>query len=36
MAFGRPAKVVRTVTPEEIASNRNDAAVYIREKEEFR
>ena len=35
MAFGRPAKVVRTVTPEEIASNRNDAAVYIREKEEF-
>lgn len=32
MAFGRPAKVVRTVTPEEIASNRNDAAVYIREK----
>ena len=36
LAFGRPAKIVRQVTEEEIESNRYDAQFYIREAEEYR
>ena len=36
LAFGRPAKVVRELTPQEIASIREDADFYISESAKYR
>ena len=36
LAFGRPAKIVRTVTETEIESNRYDADFYVKEADEYR
>ena len=36
LAFGRPAKIVRTVTETEIESNRYDADFYVKEAAEYR
>ena len=29
VAFGNPAKIIREITPEEIAANKNNAAIYV-------
>ena len=36
LAFGRPAKIVRSVTEKEIESNRYDADFYMKEAAEYR